>query len=190
MTEHSGNCDTVSSLFLHKYTKYTFPVPLEISFKWIYSKIRLISVACRESIGNCIDTRQLQGPVQLLVLVPLHVERQVIGAGEAAVADGALEGLCPCVLPVVARQFIRAGEPPVAAFPCALVGLLTWNTARRHGTVSCHSSADNRCEPTLNGTALPLQTRSWHILNIHSSGCKLTAPLGFFSANSALENGI
>lgn len=57
--------------------------------------------------------------------MPLHVEGQVIGAGEAPVADGALEGLGPRVLPIVARQFIRAGEPPVAAFPRALVGLLT-----------------------------------------------------------------
>lgn len=64
--------------------------------------------------------------------MPLHVEGQVIGAGEAPVADGALEGLGPRVLPIVARQFIRAGEPPVAAFPRALVGLLTWKRARRN----------------------------------------------------------
>lgn len=115
----------MSSLFQHKYTKYTFPVPFEISFKWIHSKIQLTSVVCRESIGNCIDTEQPPRPVQLLVLMPLHVERQVVGAGEAAVADGALEGLCPRVLPVVARQLVGAREPPVAAFPRALVGLLT-----------------------------------------------------------------
>lgn len=125
MTEHSGNCDTVSSLFLHKYTKYTFPVHLRSLLSGYTQKIQLNSVVCRESIGNCIDTEQPQRPVQLLVLMPLHVERQVIGAGEAAVADDALEGLCPRVLPVVARQFIRAREPPVAAFPRALVGLLT-----------------------------------------------------------------
>lgn len=66
--------------------------------------------------------------------MPLHVERQVVGAGEAAVADGALEGLCPRVLPVVARQLVGAREPPVAALPRALVGLLTWNRAGRNGT--------------------------------------------------------
>jgi len=68
-----------------------------------YAKIKLISVVCQESIGNCIDTKEPQQQVQLLVLMPLHVESQVVGAGEAAVADGALEGLCPRVLPVVAR---------------------------------------------------------------------------------------
>lgn len=68
-----------------------------------YSKIKLILVVCRESIGNCIDTELPQRQVQLSVLMPLHVESQVIGAREAAVAHSALEGLCPCVLPVVAR---------------------------------------------------------------------------------------
>lgn len=68
-----------------------------------YSKIKLILVVRRESIGNCIDTKQPQRQVQLLVLMPLHVESQVIGAGEAAIADSTLEGLCPRVLPVVAR---------------------------------------------------------------------------------------
>lgn len=46
--------------------------------------------------------KQPQRQVQLLVLMPLHVESQVIGAGEAAIADSTLEGLCPRVLPVVA----------------------------------------------------------------------------------------
>lgn len=68
-----------------------------------HSKIKLTLVPCQESIGNCIDTEQPQRQVQLLVLMPLHVESQVVRAGEAAIADGALEGLCPRVLPVVAR---------------------------------------------------------------------------------------
>lgn len=68
-----------------------------------YSKIKLTLVARRESIGNCIDTKQLQRQVQLSVLMPLHVESEVVRAGEAAIADGTLEGLCPRVLPVVAR---------------------------------------------------------------------------------------
>ena len=62
------------------------------------------------------------------VLVPLHVQRQVVGAGEAAVAHAALEGLGPRVLAVVAGQLVRAGEPPVAAFPGAFVRLLTCAT--------------------------------------------------------------
>lgn len=66
-----------------------------------YSKIKLTLVVRQESIGNCIDTEQPQ-QVQLSVLMPLHVESQVIRAGEAAVADSALEGLCSRVLPIVA----------------------------------------------------------------------------------------
>lgn len=49
----------------------------------------------------------------------------MVGAREAAVAHPALEGLGPGVLPVVAGQFVGAREPPVAAFPGALVGLFT-----------------------------------------------------------------
>jgi hypothetical protein len=58
------------------------------------------------------------------VLVALHVQREVVGAGEAALAHHALERLGARVLPVVAGQLIRPGKPPVAALPGALVGLL------------------------------------------------------------------
>lgn len=58
-------------------------------------------------------------------LVTLHVQRQVVGAGEAAVAHPALERLGTRVLPVVAGQLVRPSKPPVAALPVALVGLLT-----------------------------------------------------------------
>lgn len=68
---------------------------------------------------------QARGPRSSSVLVPLHVQGQVVGAGEAAVAHPALERLGPGVLPVVARQLVRAREPPVAAFPGAFVRLLT-----------------------------------------------------------------
>ena len=61
----------------------------------------------------------------MLVLVSLHVEGQVVGAREAAAADGALEGLGPRVLPEVARQLVRAGEAPVTTLPRALVRLLS-----------------------------------------------------------------
>lgn len=60
-----------------------------------------------------------------LVLVPLHVQGEVIRAGEGARADGALEGLGARVLPVVPGQLVRAGESPVAALPRAPVRLLT-----------------------------------------------------------------
>lgn len=60
-----------------------------------------------------------------LVLMSLHVEGQVVGAGETSAADGALEGLGPRVLPEVARQLVRAGKAPVAALPRTLVRLLS-----------------------------------------------------------------
>lgn len=62
---------------------------------------------------------------RLLVLVPLHVESQMVGAGEAPAAGEALEGLGARVLPVVPGQLVGAGEAPVAAFPRALIGFLT-----------------------------------------------------------------
>lgn len=53
------------------------------------------------------------------------MQSQVVGAGEAALAVRTLERFDPRVLAVVSRQLIRAGELPCAAFPRALVGLLT-----------------------------------------------------------------
>lgn len=53
------------------------------------------------------------------------MQREVVGAGEAAVAHHALERLGTRVLPVVAGQLVRPGKPPVAALPGTLVGLLT-----------------------------------------------------------------
>lgn len=56
--------------------------------------------------------------------VPLHVEGEVVGAGESPLTEVALEGPVPCVLAVVAGQLIRAGKFPATAFPGAVVGLL------------------------------------------------------------------
>lgn len=58
-------------------------------------------------------------------LVPLHVECQVIGAGEAAPTVVALEGLGSRVFPEVAGEFVGSGEPPLTAFPRTPVRLLT-----------------------------------------------------------------
>lgn len=69
--------------------------------------------------------RGVRRSAQRSVLVSLHVQRQVVGAGEAAVAHPALERLGTRVLPVVAGQLVRPRKPPVAALPGALVGLLT-----------------------------------------------------------------
>lgn len=57
--------------------------------------------------------------------MPLHVQGQVVGAGEAAVAHATLERLGPGVLSVVAGQLVRARKPPVTALPGALIRLLT-----------------------------------------------------------------
>lgn len=45
---------------------------------------------------------------------------------EAATAGDAFEGFGAGVFAVMPRQFIRAGEAPVASFPAAPVGLLTY----------------------------------------------------------------
>ena len=54
----------------------------------------------------------------------LHVEGQVVGPGEGAFAEAALERPIARVLPVVPRQLVGPGEFPSAALPSALVGLL------------------------------------------------------------------
>ena len=58
--------------------------------------------------------------------VPAGVEGEVVAAREPATAVGALEGLCAGVLPVVAGEFVGAGEAPLAPLPRARVRLLTY----------------------------------------------------------------
>lgn len=58
-------------------------------------------------------------------LVPLHVQCQVVRAGEAPFTVLALEWLTAGVLAVMAGQLVRASESPLAALPRALVGLFT-----------------------------------------------------------------
>lgn len=58
------------------------------------------------------------------ILVALHVQRQVVGAREAAAAGDALEGFGSGVFPVVPGELVRSGEAPVAALPRAAVRLL------------------------------------------------------------------
>lgn len=50
---------------------------------------------------------------------------QVVATHEAAVANGTGKLFLPRVSASVARQLVRAGESPLAAFPLALEGLLT-----------------------------------------------------------------
>ena len=68
--------------------------------------------------------------------VPLHVQREVVGACERALADGALERLCARVLAVVARQLVRPREPPFALRPLTRVRLLTWGYGAHHSTAA------------------------------------------------------
>ena len=49
--------------------------------------------------------------------MPLHVEGEVVGPGEAPVAVLALEGLEAGVLAVMPRQLVRPREPPLATVP-------------------------------------------------------------------------
>lgn len=77
---------------------------------------------CQDSACVFVVCVRVQTP---LVLVSLHVQGEVVGSGEGARADGALEGFGACVLPEMARQLIRTCEAPVAAVPRAPVRLLT-----------------------------------------------------------------
>ena len=63
--------------------------------------------------------------------VPAGVEGEVVAAREPATAVGALEGLCAGVLPVVAGEFVGAGEAPLAPLPRARVRLLTWGGEKK-----------------------------------------------------------
>ena len=55
----------------------------------------------------------------------LHVQSQVVGAGEGPLAEVTLERPVSSVLAEVARQLVGAGELPTAAVPAAVVWLLT-----------------------------------------------------------------
>ena len=65
-----------------------------------------------------------------------HVQREVIGARELAIALAALERSLAGVFALVSRQFIGASEAPHAALPRALVRLLACN--HTHITSSSH----------------------------------------------------
>jgi hypothetical protein len=54
----------------------------------------------------------------------LHVECQVVRAGECSITEFAVERLVPGVLALVPRQLIRACKSPATVLPLADVGLL------------------------------------------------------------------
>lgn len=55
----------------------------------------------------------------------LHVEGEVVGAREGALAHLALEGLGARVLTIVTRQLVRPSEPPLTLGPVTPIWLLT-----------------------------------------------------------------
>lgn len=67
------------------------------------------------------------GSCELRALVSLHVQRQVVRAGETAAAHGALERLGARVFPEMASQLVGSGEAPLASLPGADVRLLSFS---------------------------------------------------------------
>lgn len=59
--------------------------------------------------------------------VPFGVEREVVGAREAALAVAAAEGFRARVFAVMPGQLVRAGETPFATVPRTFVGFFAWN---------------------------------------------------------------
>lgn len=101
----------------------------------------LPSELCGAGGGGCTG-----GSAGSSVLVPLHVQRQVVGAREGTVAQVALEGPVARVLAVVARELVRSRELPAAAFPVAVVGLLACRERARAG-LSFSPAGDSRYSP-------------------------------------------
>ena len=63
-------------------------------------------------------------------VVSLHMQGEVVAAGETALADVAFEGFGARVLPDVTRELIRARESPQTVLVSASVRLLTWRKGR------------------------------------------------------------
>lgn len=57
--------------------------------------------------------------------VSLHVQGQVVRAGECPLTEMALEGSVSRVFPVVAGKLVGAGELPAASLPGTVVWLFT-----------------------------------------------------------------
>lgn len=70
------------------------------------------------------------GSDALGALVSLHVQGQVVRAGETAAAHGALERFGTRVFPEMASQLVRPGEAPLASFPGAGVRLFSFSRER------------------------------------------------------------
>lgn len=84
-------------------------------------------------MGSGVSTLFGCSPSLVLRQVSLHVERQVIAARKAALADDALEGLGAGVFAVVSRQLVGACEAPFALGPLARIRLFTCKQRSRRG---------------------------------------------------------
>ena len=131
-TKHFG-INTMYSLFSQIYKIYISSLLFSFSFFSIQLSLQFRVLPSGRRSGGRRHAGGGAGGSGSSVLVPLHVQGQVVRAGEAAVAHAALEGLGPRVLAVVPGQLVRAREPPVAAFPGALVRLLTCAKGPRGG---------------------------------------------------------
>lgn len=58
--------------------------------------------------------------------MPFHVQGEVVGAGEGALADGTLERFRAGVLAVVAGELVRPRESPLALRPLTCVRLFSY----------------------------------------------------------------
>lgn len=125
LTKHFG-MNTMYSLWPQIYKIY-ISSSFVFFFSFLYMKLGLRFKGWQSGL------RGVGRSAQHSVLVSLHVQRQVVGTGEAAVAHSALERLGTRVLPVVAGQLVRPRKPPVAALPGALVGLLTCGKEETRG---------------------------------------------------------
>lgn len=64
--------------------------------------------------------------------VSFHVQSQMIGPRETPFAVATLEWFGARVLPVVPRQFVASGKPPLASLPRTFVRLFTWNHVKQY----------------------------------------------------------
>ena len=63
--------------------------------------------------------------------VPLHVERQVVGAREGPLAQVTLERPVARVLPEMTREFVGSGELPAAAVPVAMIRFFSYGAKKK-----------------------------------------------------------
>lgn len=111
--------------------------------------------------------------------VPPAVQGQVVGPGKAAVTVRTLEWLHSRVFAVMPRQFVRTGKLPGAAFPGALVGLLSWKKQRNTGLGAPSLLRNN-----------PASTTCWEtVFNRGSAGASLSGSLTILLVGLWLERG-